>query len=210
MTPVLYDYWRSSAAYRVRIALNLLGISYTAIPVNLLTAEHRAAENLARNPLGLVPTLQIDGLTLTQSVAIIEYLNDTHRAGFLPAEPMGRATVRALAYSIAMDIAPICNLSARNHAALVSGGAITPEDWVRHFMLPRLAAFETMLPPNSRFCHGETVSLADIVLVPQIYNARRLGTDIAAWPRMTAIMEALEAIPAIAAAHPDRHAPDPP
>jgi maleylacetoacetate isomerase len=204
---VLYDYWRSSAAYRVRIALNLLGIGYTAIPVNLLTSEHRAPENLARNPQGRVPTITIDGLTLTQSIAIIEYLDETRTAGFLPADPAGRAKVRALAYAIAMDLAPVCNLSVRNHAAKVSGGAITADDWVRHFMLPGLQAFEAMLGDNGLYCHGDRVSLADIVLVPQIYNARRLGVDLALLPRISAIMARLEAIPAIAAAHPDRHAP---
>jgi maleylacetoacetate isomerase len=207
VTIVLYDYWRSSAAYRVRIALNLLGIGYTAIPVNLLTAEHRAPENLARNPQGRVPTITIDGLTLTQSIAIIEYLDETRTAGFLPADPAGRAKVRALAYAIAMDLAPVCNLSVRNHAAKVSGGAITADDWVRHFMLPGLQAFEAMLGDNGLYCHGDRVSLADIVLVPQIYNARRLGVDLALLPRISAIMARLEAIPAIAAAHPDRHAP---
>jgi maleylacetoacetate isomerase len=207
MTPILFDYWRSSAAYRVRIALNLIGQPYTSIPVNLLTGEHRAPANLARNPQGLVPTLEIDGLTLTQSVAIIEYLDETRRAGFLPADPAGRAQVRALAYAIAMDLAPVCNLSVRNHAAKVSGGAITADDWVRHFMVPGLQALEAMLQPGSRFCHGETVTLADIVLVPQIYNARRLAIDLSGLSRITAIMQALEAIPAIAAAHPDQFAP---
>lgn len=207
MIPTLYDYWRSSAAYRVRIALNLLDQPYTSIPVNLLAAEHRAPANLARNPQGLVPTLDIDGLTLTQSVAIIEYLNETRAAGFLPADPAGRAKVRALAYAIAMDLAPICNLSVRNHAAALSNGAVSADDWVRHFMGPGLQAFEVMLGANSRFCHGDGLTMADIVLVPQIYNARRLGLDLASMPRITAITAALDAIPAIAAAHPDRHAP---
>jgi maleylacetoacetate isomerase len=208
MTPILYDYWRSSAAYRVRIALNLLGQPYTSIPVNLLTAEHRAPANLARNPQGLVPTLQIDDLHLTQSLAIIEYLNDTRDAGFLPADPAARAKVRALAYAVAMDLAPVCNLSVRNHAAKVSGGAIASDDWVRHFMAPGLQAFEAMLPMGSRYCHGDTVTMADIVLVPQIYNARRLGLDLSTMPRITAIMAVLETMPAIAAAHPDQHAPN--
>lgn len=207
MTPILYDYWRSSAAYRVRIALNLLGQPYTSIPVNLLTAQHRAPENRARNPQGLVPTLEIDGLTLTQSLAIIEYLNDTRAAGFLPADPAARAHVRALSHAIAMDIAPVCNLSVRNHAASLCGGTITAGDWLRHFMQPGLAAFEAMLTAPGPFCHGDTVSLADICLVPQIYNARSLQLDLSAMPRITAIIAALDAIPAIAAAHPDHHRP---
>ena len=110
----LYDYWRSSAAYRVRMALNLLGLPYTSVPVNLLAGEHLGAENLARNPQGLVPTLQIDGLTLTQSLAIMEYLDET-RGCLLPRDAPGRARVRALSYAIAMEIAPVCNLSVRTH-----------------------------------------------------------------------------------------------
>jgi maleylacetoacetate isomerase len=122
MVPVLYDYWRSSAAYRVRIGLNLLGLAHDSIPVDLLTKAHRSAANLARNPQGLVPTLMIDGVTLTQSLAILEYLNETRAAGFLPSDALGRARVRALAYAIAMEVAPVCNLSVRTHAAAISGG----------------------------------------------------------------------------------------
>jgi maleylacetoacetate isomerase len=206
---VLYDYWRSSAAYRVRIALNLLGEPYTSVPVNLLNGEHRAADNRARNPQGLVPTLEIDGLRLTQSLAIVEYLSETRSAGFLPDHPAGRARVRALAHAIAMDIAPVCNLSVRNHAAAISGGAVTADDWQMHFMPPRLAALERMLddPATGTCCHGDTVTLADICLVPQIYNAQRLGVSMDALPRVAAITAHLDGMPAIAAAHPDRVKP---
>jgi maleylacetoacetate isomerase len=207
MTPVLYDYWRSSAAYRVRIGLNLLGLTYDAVPVDLSTGAHRRPENLARNPQGLVPTLAIDGISLTQSLAILEYLNETRDAGFLPDDPAGRAQVRALAYAIAMEIAPVCNLSVRTYAAEISDGRLTMEDWQRRFMVPGLAAVEAMLTVAGTYCHGDQVGLADICLVPQIYNARRIGLDLTACPRITAIMAALEAMPAIAAAHPDRHQP---
>lgn len=205
----LYDYWRSSAAYRVRIALGLLGVDYTSVPVNLLDGSHRTPENLARNPQGLVPTLEIDGLVLTQSVAILEYLDETRVAGFLPKDPAGRARVRALAYAVAMEIAPVCNLSVRNFAAQSSGGAITADAWQGHFMQLGLPAVERMLdhPATGLCCHGDSVSIADICLVPQIYNALRVGIDLAAYPQISRIMAHLETIPAIAAAYPDLHKP---
>lgn len=205
----LYDYWRSSAAYRVRIALALLGLPYTAIPVNLLDGSHRAAENLLRNPQGLVPTLEIDGQTLTQSVAILEYLDETRAAGFLPVQPAARARVRALSYAIAMEISPVCNLSVRNHAATASAGAITADGWQTHFMTLGLAAFESLLdhPATGLCCHGNSISIADICLVPQIYNARRANIDLAALPNISRITAHLDGIPAIAAAHPDLHRP---
>lgn len=203
---ILYDYWRSSAAYRVRIGLNLLGLTYDAVPVDLVTGAHKSAEHLARNPQGLVPALAIDGLMLTQSLAILEYLDETRSAGFLPADAVGRARVRAMAYAIAMEVAPVCNLSVRTYAAQISGGAVTADDWTRRFMEPGLAAFEAMLGAG-RYCHGDAVTLADICLVPQVYNARRVGLDMGALPRITAVMAALEALPAVAAAHPDLHKP---
>ena len=207
---ILHDYWRSSAAYRVRIALNLCGLTYQAHPVNLMKAEHRAPENRARNPQGLVPTLEIDGLVLTQSLAITEYLGETRGPALVPADAPGRARVRALAHAIAMEIAPVCNLSVRTRAAALSGGAITADEWVRPVMEAGLAAFEVMLdhPATGRFCHDDTVTLADLCLVPQVYNARRIALDFSTLPRITRIMAALEALPAVAAAHPDRHAPE--
>ena len=203
----LYDYWRSSAAYRVRMALNLLGLPYTSIPVNLLTGEHLGAENLARNPQGLVPTLQIDGLTLTQSLAIMEYLDET-RGGLLPRDAPGRARVRALSYVIAMEIAPVCNLSVRTHVGQI-GLQISADDWVRHYMRKGLNSFEIMLndPATGAFCHGDTVTMADLTLVPQLYNFERSGLDINEFPRIAGITARLRALPEIAAAHPDRVKP---
>lgn len=200
----LYDYWRSSAAYRVRMALNLLGVSYESQPVDLVRGEQRGAENLERNPQGLVPTLEIDGLRLTQSLAILEYLAET-RGGLLPADPAARAQVRALAYAIAMEIAPICNLSVRNHVAAT--GAMTADDWQRHYIGKGLAAFEAMLQRADHFCHGDQVTIADLCLVPQIYNAERVGIDVTLFPQIARIMANLRDIPAIAAAHPDRVKP---
>ncbi len=203
---VLYDYFRSSAAYRLRIALNLLGEDYDSVPVNLLEGEHRGAANLARNKQGLVPTLELDGQVLTQSLAILEYLDETRGAGFLPDDALGRARVRALSYAIAMEIHPVCNLSVARFASENSGGAITMQGWMQAFIPKGLAAFEAMLdhPDTGNFCHGDNIGMADICLVPQVYNARRWGVDLSDMPRINTIMERLEGIDAIAAAHPDR------
>ncbi len=203
---VLYDYFRSSAAYRLRIALNLLGEEYESVPVNLLEGAHREADNLARNPQGLVPTLEIDGQVLTQSLAIIEHLDEVRGAGFLPADALGRARVRALSYAIAMEIHPVCNLSVARFASENSGGNISMQGWMQAFIPKGLAAFEAMLDhaDTGDFCHRDSVSMADICLVPQVYNARRWEVDLSDMPRINAIMARLEAIDAIAAAHPDR------
>jgi maleylacetoacetate isomerase len=205
----LYDYFRSSAAYRLRIALGLMNLPHSSIPVDLLKGEHRSPENLLRNPQGLVPTLQIDGATLTQSLAILEYLDETRDAGFLPKQPLARARCRALAYAIAMEIAPICNLSTRTYAAQQSGGHITVESWQRHFIAKGLDGVEALLdhPDTGHFCHGDSVTLPDLCLVPQIYNAQRLGLDITSYGRIARIVDNLTKIHAIAAAHPDLHQP---
>ena len=204
----LYDYWRSSASYRVRMALNLLGVGFDAIPVDLLQAEQVGAANMARNPQGLVPSVEIDGLTLTQSLAIIEYLDDT-RGGLLPADAAGRARVRALSYAVAMEIHPICNLRVGRYVEAASAGAITMAGWQKKFIGEGLAAVEGMLnhPATGRFCHGDQITMADLCLLPQVYNARRWEVDVTSYVQICRIVAELEAIPAIAAAHPDKVKP---
>lgn len=201
----LYDYSRSSASYRVRIALGLAGLEWDSVVVNLLDGEQRGAENLGRNPQGLIPVLEIDGLRLTQSLAIVEYLDETRGLGLLPQNPADRARVRAVAHAIAMEIAPICNLGTAKYAVAQSNGGITMEGWMQHFIAQGLTAVEQML--SGTYCHGETVTLADICLVPQMYNARRWKVDLDPLPNVRRVAEALEALPAFAAAHPDNWKP---
>jgi len=203
---VLYDYWRSSASYRVRIALNLLGIDYEAVPVNLLKGEQKSSEHLARNPQGLVPVLEIDGKRLTQSLAIIEYLQETRGTPpLLPEDSEGRARVRMLAYAIAMEIHPICNTGTVNHmVALTSGGDEARIAWMRKFIGEGLSAFEKLLdhPATGIFCHGNQPTMADLCLVPQIYNAERWGVDLKEMPRIRAIAEECGRIEAFRRAYP--------
>lgn len=187
---VLYDYWRSSASYRVRIALNLAGIAYQNVSVDLLTGEHKAPGHLARNPQGLVPALHIDGHWLTQSLAIIEYLDETMPTlQLLPKDPPARAKVRTVAYAIAMDIHPVCNLGVVNHVIELVGNADeTRSAWMKKFIGAGLGAVEKMLESlPGPLCFGETPTLADICLVPQVYNARRWEVKLAGTPRIEAV-----------------------
>lgn len=204
----LYDYWRSSASYRVRIALNSLGIPYTRISVDLLQAEHKSPENLSRNPQGLVPTLVLDGHTFTQSLAIIEYLNEIFpEAGFLPANALGRQRVRALSYAIAMEIHPVCNMNVAAHiVSLTGGGDDARTSWMRKFISEGLTSFERMLDHSETgmFCHGDKPGMADFCLVPQVYNAKRWGADIGNLVRINEIAGRCGALPAFAGAHPDQ------
>ena len=204
---VLFDYWRSSASYRVRIALESLGLSYTREAVDLLAGEQRAPEHRARNPQGLVPALLIDGHMLTQSLAIIEYLTETRpEARFLPADPLGRQRVRTLSYAVAMEIHPVCNSGVASHVLEITGGGEEVRvGWMRKFIGEGLAAVERLLddPATGTFCHGDTPTMADFCLVPQVYNAERWGVNLSALERVCRIAETCRALPAFRAAHPE-------
>lgn len=197
----LYDYWRSSASYRVRIALNLAGLDWTAVPVNLVEGAQRGKDHLARNPQGLVPVLEIDGQNFTQSLAIVEYLDETRGLDLLPADPVGRARVRAMAHAVAMEIHPICNLRVARYAVDHSGGGITMEGWMQEFIAAGLAALEKMVDDGNH-CYRSAVTLPDLCLVPQLYNARRWNVDLSALPRLTRIGAYLDGLPAFKAARP--------
>ncbi|WP_417241621.1 maleylacetoacetate isomerase [Celeribacter sp.] len=199
----LFDYWRSSASYRVRIGLNLTGETWTSSAVDLLANAQRGGENLERNPQGLVPSIEIDGTRFTQSLAILEYLDETRALGLLPTDPVGRAKTRALAHAIAMDIHPVCNLRVVGYAATASSGQITKEAWMHHFIAQGLAEFEAMLEGGD-FCYGDHLTLADICLVPQVYNAERWGVDMTGMPKIRRVAAHLATFDAVLAAHPDK------
>ena len=199
---VLHDYWRSSASYRVRIALEHLGIPYRKVPVDLLKGEQRAESYRAINPQGLVPTLEIDGRVLTQSLAIIEYLAETRPdAGIMPADPMDRHFVRTLSYAIAMEIHPICNTHVVAHVVDITGNPESRESWMQRFIGQGLANVERLLAGRAdRFCFGDGPTMADFCLVPQLYNARRWDADISNCAQLLAIDAECAKLPAFKAA----------
>ena len=206
----LYDYFRSSAAYRVRIALNLKGLAPERAFVHLRRGAQRADDYLAINPQGLVPSLVTDrGDVLTQSLAIIEWLDETApQPPLLPGDAAGRARVRSLALAIACDIHPLNNLRVLNYLTGTLGATEAQKDgWYRYWCDVGLEAIETQLsrePATGTFCHGGVPSLADICLVPQLANARRVDLDLAPYPTLLRIEAACTALPAFANAAPAR------
>jgi len=205
----LYTYFRSSAAYRVRIALGLKGLAYDAVPVHLVRGggEHRQPAYLQLNPAGLVPALEDGGEVLGQSLAIIEYLEEVHpRPALLPQAPLDRARVREIALAIACDIHPINNLRVLQYLGEVLGAADSQKtDWYRHWVLAGLGAVEALLAGDRRtgdFCHGDVPGLADCCLVPQVFNARRFGCDLSTMPNVVRIAANCETIEAFRLAAP--------
>jgi maleylacetoacetate isomerase len=204
----LHDYWRSSAAYRVRIALNLKGLAYEAVQVNLLTAEHKGEAYRALDPQGMLPTLEIDGQALIQSLAIIDYLDRRFpEPPLLPANPAARSGAMAKALIIACDIHPINNL--RMMRWLQQELHVDADErlrWTAHWMIEGFTALEA-LAGDTPFLAGDTPGLPDLCLVPQIYNARRFSVPLDAYPKLVAIDDRCAEIEAFAAAHPDRIGP---
>ncbi len=205
--PILHDYYRSSAAYRVRIALALKGVEYDHHIVNLAAGAQKQDDYRATNPQGLVPALEIDGLVLTQSLAICDYLDATHRqVPFVPADPADRSHVLALALTVACDIHPLNNLRILKYLDRELGVADKAKDeWYRQWVSEGLAALEALAAPRAgAWLFGDAPSLADICLVPQLYNARRFAVPLDAYPTLLRADETAAAHPAFSAAHPDR------
>ena len=207
---ILYDYCRSSAAYRVRIALNLKAINYQQVSVNLLQREQVSANHRSRNPQELVPVLEDQGQLFTQSMSICEYLDEAYpeTPALLPNLPVPRARVRAMAQLICCDIHPLNNLRVIKY--LVGELTISKQQkstWYGHWIQQGFAAFEQLLAENPKtgsYCHGDTPTLADICLVPQVFNAQRFDVDLTPYPTIGNIYKQLENLEPFAKAHPTR------
>ena len=205
--PILYDYWRSSAAYRVRIALNLKGVDYESRQIDLREDEQKSSEYRALNPQGLVPMLEIDGHRLTQSLSIIVYLDQLFPdPPLMPRDPVDGAHVRALALTVACDIHPLNNLRVLKY---LSGELGLPQEerdaWYIHWVREGLPALEAMARPGAgKFLFGDEPTIADVCLVPQLYNARRYNVPLDDYPTLLRADENAAALEAFAAAHPDR------
>ncbi|HEX8668892.1 MAG TPA: maleylacetoacetate isomerase [Allosphingosinicella sp.] len=207
--PKLYDYHRSSASYRVRIALGLKGIEHESVAVDLLHGAQREEAYRAANPQGLVPMLEVDGRRIVQSLAIVDWLDKTYpEPPLFPADALERAHVLSLALLVACDIHPLNNLRVLKYLTGPLGQPQEARDaWYAHWVREGLAALEALARETAgRFLHGDTPTLADICLVPQMYNARRFSVPIEDFPLLLRVDAEANALPAFAAAHPDRAA----
>ena len=202
----LHSYFRSSASFRVRIALEVKGIAYNYVPVHLPRGDHKKPDYAALAPERLVPILEVDGRMLSQSMAIIEYLDETHpEPALLPADAEGRARVRALAQLVACEIHPVNNLRVLKYLLReLKLDEASKNTWYNHWCREGLEAFERQLNqgPASNFCYGDTPTLADCCLVPQIFNARRFGMPFDGLTRTMAVFDACMALPAFQQAQP--------
>jgi len=205
---ILHDYWRSGAAWRVRMALSLKNVPARSIPVDLSAGAQAHPAYRAVNPQALVPALEAEGTIITQSLAILEWLEETHPTPpLLPKTPLARAQVRAMCALIACDIHPLQNLRVQNY---LKAHNLNPGDWTRHWLSEGLAALETLVSAQGQgFCHGDSPTMADCFLIPQLYAARRFKVDMAPYPALLAVEAKAMARPEIARAHPDAH-PDKP
>ncbi len=205
MTIRLYDYWRSSASYRVRIALNMKGLAYEAVPTSLLDGAQRAPDYVAKNPQGFVPMLEVGELRLTQSLAIIDWLDATQPgARLIPPDPVQRARALAMAYVIASDIHPVNNLRILKYLKNELGiEEAARDDWYRHWIIEGFTALEAMADPAAPYLGGDSPNIADICLVPQMANANRLSTPLGAFPNLVRIDALCNVLDAFKAAHPE-------
>ncbi|KAG0285234.1 Glutathione S-transferase zeta-1 [Linnemannia gamsii] len=208
--PTLYSFYRSSCAWRVRLGLHLKNISFTTRPINLLTEENKSPEYKAVQPFGAVPAFleaNSQGPALVESVAILEYLDETRpEFPLLPKDPTGRAVVRALVEAIAMDIQPVCSMRILKYI-----GKDKEAEWVSHFLKEGFAAFEKLLEKTAgKYSYGDSITMADLLLVPQFYNGVRFAVDMSMYPIMSRINSELEAVPAFQAAHPTQQPDCPP
>lgn len=204
---ILYSYWRSTTSFRVRAVLNLKGLDYEIRSVNLLEGAQSAPDYATLNPVKGVPTLMLDdGVILTQSMAILDWLEEVYpEPPLLPEGPVARAHVRAAAQVIAMEVHPVNNLKVISYLKSLGHDQQTAIDWMRHWIGKGFAAYQRLIAPEGRFSFGDALTQADLCLVGQMVNARRWGLDLSPFARLVQIDEVVRTIPQIAAALPENH-----